>query len=260
MSTYLYGVIRQPTSRSRLTADVLGTGVGEPPAKVRILPYQQIAAVVSTASGQIGEEGGIRAMRRDMAAHAAVQSRVMAVRTILPARFGMLVPDDREVIATLLEPQLDQLLEDLQRLRGMSELKLSADYVESDVIARVVKSDPQLARLARQSALASHTQRIDFGRQIAAAIQQRREQDTQWLLESLRPLVRQIVVDDAPSDLSVLRASLLAPTAQIDEVAAALARLADEAAGILRLSCVGPLPPYSFVQVGISEKEHAWDY
>src|SRR5690349_6481617 len=184
MSTYLYGVIRRPGPRSKLTREALGSGVGAPPGRVRMLEFRDIAAIVSTVDGPIGYDASARALRRDMVAHSAVQSRIFNIRTILPARFGLLMPDDRTVRETLLQPQYDQLLEDLQRLKGKVELSVKADYVEQGVIRQVMQDDPRLAQ-SISSHRENYNDRIDLGRQIAQAIRARRDHDAQWLLDQL---------------------------------------------------------------------------
>src|SRR3954454_2107410 len=130
MSTYLYGVIRRPGANSKLTAKTLGNGVGDPPARARMIEHRDLSAIVSTVDGPIGTQAGAKVLRRDMAAHSALQSRVLAIRTILPARFGMVMPSDRAVIDGLLEPHYEQLLDDLERLKGKVELSLKAVYLE----------------------------------------------------------------------------------------------------------------------------------
>ncbi len=258
MSTYLYGVIRRPGPRSKLTREALGTGVGEPPARVRMLEYRDIAAIVSTVDGPIGYDASARALRRDMVAHSAVQSRIFNIRTILPARFGLMMPDDRTAREALLAPQYDQLLEDLQRLKGKVELSVKADYVEQGVIRQVLQDDPPLAQaIAGRSGRENYNDRIDLGRQIAQAIRARRDHDAQWLLDQIAPLASDLVTHQAQSELSVLRASVLVATSELPAFDRELARIQEEAGPGLRLGCVGPLPAYSFVSIHVPVEEDA---
>src|SRR4051794_10099003 len=106
MSTYLYGVIRRPGRDSRLTSEALGSGVGDPAKRVRLLTHRELVAVVSTVGlDEVGDLAGVRALRRDMAAHADVLTRVAEVRTVLPSRFGIVLPTDDAVVDTFLESQ-----------------------------------------------------------------------------------------------------------------------------------------------------------
>src|SRR5688572_6539375 len=146
-STYLYGIIRRPAPGRTTLLKVLGEGVGDPPALVRLLAHEQIAAIVSTVDPEtIGESGGVRGFMRDMAAHADVLNRVLAVRTVLPSRFGIILPGDDALIDEVLAPQHDLFLEMLQRLKGTVELRVTADYVETEVLHQVVREQPQLSR------------------------------------------------------------------------------------------------------------------
>jgi len=247
--TYLYGIIRTPGPRQSRVCEVAGTGVGSPPARVRLLPYEDLAAIVSTVdSSTIGEAGGVRGFMRDMAAHADVLNRVLALRTVLPGRFGMIFPDDRTLIREILAPQRDLLLDLLQQLKRAVELRLSAEYVEAKVLEDVIRSQPQLAR---QADGASYHQRIDVGRRIARAIQQKRSADAQWILDRLSPAARDVSVGETVSELAVLRASFLVDRAGLQRFDRTLEGIQTKAGDTIRFACVGPLPPYSFAELRI---------
>jgi hypothetical protein len=258
--TYLYGVVaRRPgtpsTTGSRKGRAAAGAdewkklkGVGDGPAPVRRVEHGDVAAVVSDVDADaIGEAAGVRALRRDMAAHAEVLNGVFARRTVLPSRFGLVFPDDRALVDRFLAPRHDLLVDLLAQLDGAVELSFSADYVEEAVLAEVVRENPRLGGAPG----ASYQERIDAGRRLAAAIRAKRERDGQWLVERLSPLARDVVVAEGRSDLSVARASFLVPRGDVAKFDAALERLAKEAGDVMRLNCVGPLPPYSFADVRV---------
>src|SRR5687767_7655697 len=141
MSTYLYGIIRQSDRRpKRPSSPPFGLGVGDPPRDVRLLTFRDVAAVVSNVDAdQIGESAGVRALRRDMAAHTEVLSRVLEARAVLPARFGVVFPDDQTVVDELLAPQHDELLDRLGAVDGAIEVALTATFVEEQVLREVVE-------------------------------------------------------------------------------------------------------------------------
>src|SRR5687767_14772581 len=101
MSTYLYGVVRAPSApppppgklkartSKRGPAPLPERGVGNPPAPVRLVTHGDLAAVVSDVPDDYHAEAeGLRGMRRDMRAHAAVVNEWIASATVLPFRFG----------------------------------------------------------------------------------------------------------------------------------------------------------------------------
>ena len=244
--TYLYGIIRAPDPSKSRIREVLGTGVGTPPSPVRLLRFGDLAAVVGTVDAeQIGERAGARAFMRDMAAHADVLDRVLKVRTVLPARMGLFFPDDRSLIREMLEPQHDLLLDLLRRLSGTVELRVTAAYLEDQVLDQIICQQPQLA--GRQGA--TYTQRIETGRRIARAIASRRDTDARWILDQLVPAARDVSVADGSSELTVLRASFLVERKALGRFDGALERVQTEAGDVMRLACVGPLPPYSFADL-----------
>jgi len=188
-----------------------------------------------------------------MAAHAAVLDRVLEARTVLPSRFGLIFPDDHALADEFLEPQYERLSESLSRLKGTVELSVTAEYVEAETIREVLAEQPGLARdLSDRS---SYQRRIDFGRQIASAIRARRERDADWILRNLSSLARDVVVGEARSDLTVLRASFLVARRDVERFDQVLEALQAEAGESVKLSCVGPLPAYSFVDVRVGVED-----
>jgi hypothetical protein len=260
MSTYLYGIVRHSDAIRRkggtksLASRLRGVGVGSPPAPVELLRYDDLAALVSDVNdGDIGEAAGVRGMRRDMAAHADVLSRVAEGVTVLPVRFGVMVPDDDTLVEQILKPQYDRLGSHLKRLDGAVELTVRAAYVEGEVLQEVVREQPRLAQplqvgRGRRSGT-NYQSRIDLGRKIAAAVQAKRDRDQRWLVERLRLAARDVVVNAPGSDLVVLNGSFLVERRRLERFDRALEHAAAEAGQVMQLNCIGPLPPYSFAAI-----------
>jgi hypothetical protein len=251
MGTYLYGFARWPLPR-----DVaLGSGVGEPPRTLEILPYQDVLALVSTVDEDQSNNPAPRALRRDMKAHAAVLNRLIldGKLTVLPCRFGIIFPNDESIVAQILKPQRAWLRQSLDQLEGTIELTLRATYLEPQVLEEVVREYPQLA--TRSSGMQrrgrSYQGRIELGRHVAAALRSKREQDAKWLLGVLRPLVRDVKMAEPINDMMLLNASLLVERKSLPAVDEMLDQLHQREYHRIRLDCVGPLPPYSFVNVAL---------
>src|SRR5688572_32611379 len=102
MSIYLYGIV---SSRLPQDAHPATSGVGDPPRPVRILRHRALAALVSDVSLPEVSTENLRLLRRNMKAHSAILNAVAGHGTILPVRFGVVFPDERALIAKVLEPQ-----------------------------------------------------------------------------------------------------------------------------------------------------------
>ena len=257
MSTYLYGVIRRPGTRSKLSPRVLGHGVGDPEAQVELVTHGQVAALTSSVEAdEIGESAGARALRRDMKAHSDVLARVFEHVTVLPARFGLVFPGEKALVSEFLRPRQAQLLGSLDRLDGLVEISIRAELVEQEAIAEIARQSPQMMdrveRSNRKSAGARYHERIEVGRQIALRIQALRDQDARWLVDRLSAAARELRAAESQSDLTVFRGAVLVPRNELDRFDALLEEIAHEAGSRMKLACVGPLPPYSFVDLQVS--------
>jgi hypothetical protein len=254
-AVHLYGITFRPRQKQRLP---LGKGVGDPPAAVRVVSHRDLAAVLSDSPYTTDAEGSatrerVRSMRRDMLAHSEVLNRLLARAAVLPVRFGVTLPDEASVVQDILEPQHDLLVAQLERVEGAVEVSLKVSYEEEEVLRTVVREHPHLAagtggpggRVAG-SALA---ERIELGRDIAAAIQAKADQDRVRLLERLGPLAVSFVEVSRGSELMVLDAAFLVKEDRLDRFDQALDSMAADAGREMRFNCVGPLPPYSFVNL-----------
>ena len=245
MSVYLYGVLRPP---ARVARELLGMGVGNPPAPVYLLRHRDLAAAVSDVEADaIGEAAGARALRRDISAHSAALNRLLGAGPVLPARFGIVLPDERTVFDRLLETKYELLSAQVRQVSGAVELRVKADYLQDQVIEKVVTNRPQLARAARVGG--GYQQKIDLGRNIAAAVGARSRDDEKRLLDHLRPGALGVAVREPAGEMNVLNASFLVAADFVSRFDRRLETLQSDVRDTIRLDCVGPLPPYSFVDL-----------
>ena len=245
-NVYVYGVCRR---RDALPSDAEGIGG----AAVDQVAHRNLAAIVSTTDQQ-----RIRTTRRDLMRHSNVLGAVFREGQVLPFRFGTLYPDRGAVVERLLAPryrELEQLLAELER---KVELGVKAFYDERAILSEVVAASPQIARLREatrsQPAAATHALRLDLGRAVADAVEERRARDADAILRRLRPLADAIVVDDQQVENLVLKASLLVDRERVAQVDQTMDDLALEQRGRMQLRYVGPLPPHSFVAIESTEQ------
>jgi len=245
-NTYLYGVVRWPRPKGGFA----GEGVGDPPRPVRVVGSGTVAALVSYVWAEEVSDQNVRALRRDMKAHSAVLNRVAAEITVLPVRFGVVLPSDGVLVERFLEPRRAELDEMLTRLEGCIELTLRATYLEDQVLREVAARHPELAGAGggRARSLA-YESRIEAGRQVASAIEGLADADAHWLLESLSPVVRHVQTRKPLTELNVINASFLVERRQLEKFDRRLEKIHNEVGHRMQLDCIGPLPPFSFVDL-----------
>lgn len=235
-AVYLYGVVGAPAP-----PPPRGRGVGG--AAVRVIEEGSLAAVVSDLPDE-----PLRARRADLMAHSDVLQEVFSATDVLPVRFGTVFPSTDELSAELLRGNETDLTRMMDGLRGAAELQLKGEY-EPDVVAReIVAGDRAMQKLqARARARGDVDSKIELGRRFAAGLDRIRYADGQRVVESLGRVADDVAIGEPSGEYGVLNASFLVPRERLDRFDAAVEEVRGALAGRVKLRCVGPLPPYSFV-------------
>ena len=252
-SAYLYGVVRWPLPWADSAAAVsasLGAGVGDPPAGITPIVYKDLAALVSRVhAASIGSGQGVRGLRRDMRAHANVLNRLVALGgTVLPAAFGLIFPRGELLSERFLLPQYKSLAAHLARLDDAVEVTLKVALAEDVAIREAVAESPQLARATGRPAQ-SLDAKIELGKRVAEALRAKRRDEGRRVLNALSPVVRDVKLKESGADTVVINGSLLVSRRQLPAFDKTLAQVSRSERGRMQFDCVGPLPPYSFVDL-----------
>jgi hypothetical protein len=189
--------------------------------------------------------------RASLLHHTSVLEHVGRRGTVVPMRFGVIVPDEEALIADFLRPERDRLLATLDRLDGHVELRLRGRYDEAEVIQDVLESDPRAARLRGRRGT---DDKMELGERIVAGIDRRRVRDTEHAVAALRPHAAGVTRADTSQPLDAFTLSFLVAEDGRSAFEAALDRLGEEFDPLLRLELIGPVPPFSFA----AEAEDAW--
>ncbi|MDT3400297.1 GvpL/GvpF family gas vesicle protein [Streptomyces sp. B1866] len=237
MSVYVYAITGAQHS-ARLD-DLHGVGEGEPP--LRTVASGPLAACVSDAPEDL------RGKRRDLAAHHAVQERLLAEGPVLPMRFGLVAPDDDAVRAAL-DENAEEYTRRLAELRDRVEFNLKASQEEETALRQVVADSEEVRRLSEvtRGGGGTHEDQLRLGELIGRELQARQEAVADDVLADLRSYVDAEKRSAAGQD-RFLNVSFLVHRDRIEDFAAAEQRLAERYAPLVQFQLRGPLPPYSFV-------------
>ena len=238
MAVYIYSI----TSKDHpLRMDGL-TGVGDPPAEVRTVTSGPLAAVVSDSPENL------RPKRRDIAAHQAVQQRLMADGAVLPMRFGYTAPDD-EAVRLALDKRAGAYTDRLLALEGCAEYHLKASQLE-DALLRQILEESDAARQLNDDirrGTAPPGANLQLGELVAQEVQARQEALATGVVEALRPFARE-VRSSAPTGSDFVNTSFLVTHDDQEELFLTTElSLANQMGEDFEFRLNGPLPPYSFV-------------
>ena len=189
--------------------------------------------------------------RAELLAHSRVVDGLAARGPVVPVRFGSVVLDEDAAVDEVLSDDRD-LVALLERLAQVAQLNLRASYVEEEVLAEVVGSDPVVADLRERTRDlppgTMHPDLVRLGERVSKALDRVREHDRAELLGEVEPLTQALRVRQVGGTDGLLDVALLVDREHLVAVEERLEELAEAVHPRIRLRLVGPVPPYDFVE------------
>lgn len=228
-------------------------GVGDEANPVYTVHHGGFAAVVSATPHHRHHPN-----RENLLTHEHVVEAVMQEHTVIPMSFGIIVPDDADVVA-LLRGAASALTEALNAVRGRIELGLSAvwdrDRVLSDLEAEHEPIRTLKDSITRDGSGSSYFPRVQLGQLVEQALETRAHELMTGVYEPLQPLSVASRAGKLIGDDMLLNVAFLVDRAREDEFNHAVQRLTAQYEDLLSFKYTGPWPPYSFVHLRL-ELEH----
>ncbi len=242
MTTYLYAITDRPEMP-------LPAQLGLDDAALAPIVWQDLGAVISSHEGEPPPASADALWRYE-----AVIEALMERRTVLPVRYGTILPSARAV-TDMLRRAYAQFTGDIARIQG--QVEIGVRFVPLAVGAEDMSTAPKgpLAPSGTAYLMTKLAAVQDRERRRAAVMETARAMHA--ILKRLATASR---FDAEAADSERIAASFLMPRDATETFRRAVSQLA-KAHPRLALLCTGPWPPYSFVsaQAGeraIGEDEH----
>lgn len=240
---YVYGVV--PAAGA---SPPRGPGIDD--ASIGVIPHGGVAALISDVPGDFLEAG-----REELLRHSRVLEETMERSVVLPMRFGVVLPDEETVHQRLLDPYEEDLEAQLQAMEGKVEITLKGIYDEAAILREVIAEDRGIARLREaiqgKPEEATYYQRIELGELVAAALEEKRAAAAPQIVDRLAPLAVDVRIGEPVHERMAVNASFLVERSKLEEFDQVVDRIGAEQAGRIQLKYTGPLPPHSFVELGV---------
>jgi hypothetical protein len=239
VGNYLYGFTRQPFQPA---ADLRGLA-GAP---VRVVTFGDVAAVVSRHPVK-----PLMPLRSNLEPHHRIVRRISSEAPLLPAAFGHITQNDREIVDVLRE-NYDDIREELERLNQKCEMGIKLCWNVGNIFEFFVRNNRELRELRdrvftrREPSLA---EKLQVGEKFEATLNRERERLTAAVLNPLRPIASDIVKSTPRQDRIVCKAELLIARADVPRFEETLRHIASRLDAHFTLDYSGPWPPYSFVRL-----------
>jgi hypothetical protein len=238
---YIYGIVEEPQHRK-----FNFPGVGS--ADVYTINYEQIAAVVSDT-----EFTEIDPTQKNVQAHTIAQEVLLKEYNLLPMGFGMIATDEGEV-RRLLEDNYDGLLGELNRLAGKIEVELKVFWEQQAVINELQGQNAELSRLKTKINTASSPVEVQnllsaAGKLVESIVRDWKTRYVELVYDILQKLSFEAKVNNPVGIKNLLNASFLIDKSRDSEFKEQVYKLDTKFQGKMNFKYVGPLPPYSFVNL-----------
>jgi hypothetical protein len=240
---YVYGIVpASPRKRPR------AKGIHGKP--LRTVTSGSLGALVTAVPAT-----ELRAGRDELLAHSHVLEKALASGPVLPMRFGVIMPDEAAVRQGLLDTHRTALEAQLEALGDKVELNVKGFYDEDSVLSEIVAEDREVADLRSvvngQPADATHFERIRLGELVARDLAAKREADERRILDALVAHATEMESGKLVHEHMVVNSSFLVERSKVPTFDEALERIAAEQHPRIGFRLTGPLPPHSFVELGV---------
>jgi hypothetical protein len=220
-------------------------GIDGQSPEVYTVTYRDMAAVVSDVP-----IAPLDSTREHVLAHERVNETVMRDRTVLPMSFGTIFKTSDDIVE-LLRSAYDAFTDVLEKMRDKLEYGLKVLWDRDEIVRAIEQEDEDIHRLKSEIASqkgSTYFARMQYGRLIDAALQQRSERYVAEFLYRLRSVSVASRVNRAIGDRMIMNAAFLVQRDQeqvFDEQIKQIAATFES----LTFRYTGPWPPYNFVNI-----------
>jgi hypothetical protein len=237
---YVYCIIEAPD-----TLRFGAIGIGTDPSEVYTVHYKKLAAVVSDAPLEV-----LDSTRENVLAHERVNETVMHEHTVIPMSFGTIFKT-REDIVELLRSAAEAFGDVLNKMQNKLEFGLKVLWDRDQAIREVEADDEDIRRLKKEISGQkgpTYFARMQYGRLVDSALQQRSERYVADILDELRDVSVASRVNKPIGDKMIMNAAFLISRDQENAFDAKVKSIASRF-DRLTFKYTGPWPPYNFVNI-----------
>jgi hypothetical protein len=220
-------------------------GIGTDPTDVHTVNYKDIAAVVSDTAIAVHEP-----TRANVLAHERVNETVMRDHTVIPMSFGT-VFKTRDDIHELLRSAYDAFKDVLVKMEDKLEFGLKVLWDRDLIIKELENDNEDIRRLKGEITSqkgSTYFARMQYGRLVDGALQQRSEKYVQDIFEGLRPVSVASRANKPIGDRMIMNAAFLVRRDREQDFDAIVKTIGSTLTN-LTFKYTGPWPPYNFVNI-----------
>jgi len=221
--------------------------------EVTFLPWKDIGAVVSPTPVINFDRLDKKELTRHVATHQKVNEEVMQEYDVVPMAFGVIAPSADEVVS-ILERTYFQFKTALKKITGKAEFVVQIFGDKKKFLEELVNTNPQIKELKEKakSPLKGYVAKLKLGKLIFETAENKRKE----YLKDVENSLKECSLDSRPGKLldetMIGNISFLIEKKAESEFDRNMQELGKKYEGKLRFKYIGPMPPYSFVNINLS--------
>jgi len=246
---YIYCIIDTPEQKNFKFMGIHGT-------EISIITFKDISAVVNKIPMHNFDRFNREELNSYITAHQKVNEEVMKYCDVVPMAFGMMAPDTPSVLY-ILEQAYFQFKIALQKIRGKTEFVMQARWDQEGLLKDLAKTSEEIQKLRQQlSCKPGDMLEESIKWELGKIIQKEAEIRKKKYIKEIYALLKNISLDVTENKLiendMLANFSLLIEKAGEPELDKKMQDLGRKYEGKLRFKYIGPMPPYSFVNINLS--------
>ncbi len=236
---YIYGII---ATEDAPNFGPIGIGGGHD--EVTTIGTEGLAAVVSNASMD-----HYVLSKDNLTTHTKVVEKVMESRTILPMRFCTVAETADEIIA-FLENKSRELKNKLKDMDGKMEVDIKIIWTDMKAIyEEIVKENKKIRELKIVGKTGNRQNLINAGVLVATALEGKKAVEGDRYLRPFKKAAADCKEEKPNAEEMVAHAAFLIEKGWMKEFDNAVEEVGEESKKRIQIHYVGPLPPFSFVNL-----------
>ncbi|MBI5300073.1 MAG: GvpL/GvpF family gas vesicle protein [Deltaproteobacteria bacterium] len=242
---YIYGIIATDE-----TPNFGSIGVGGHHDEVTSIGVNGLAAVVSNALMD-----HYVLSRENFTAHTKVIEKIMESHTVLPMRFCT-VAETADAIISFLKRNSRQLKNELKEISGKVEVDIKFVWKEmKEIYGEIAKENKKIRAIKAQGVMRDQRSLVHIGELVAIALEEKKAVEGKEYLRLLKKMAKDFCEMEAKGDEMVAHAAFLVEKDRLGEFDNVVEKLGDDSGNRIQVHYVGPMPPFSFVNLQLHEEE-----
>lgn len=243
---YIYAIVK---NKDNATLPEL---VGLNSQKITFIPYQGFMVVASKILlGNLGDLG-VEELKTLVAIHEKVNEWLIKDFNVIPLKFGTVVKNE-EALFDFLKETHPCFLAAFEEIDGKAEFVVETLWNEKKIIEEIAKENPEVQKLKQkaesQGKILGLPAKIKLGKLIIDNIELRRKEYVKDILNFLKNYASDNREGKILNKEAIMSYSFLIHKSQESEFETKLNQLGEKYQYKLRFKYIGPMAPYSFVNI-----------